>query len=185
MPDQAVTDQLEYTETELLESHAFGEPLIAGGVRCHGGFDDDGHYISPRTRHRVPAISDGKRPMPGSSIRRCSTFRSRRGPSTTPTSSRRDTSSGERDRAARRDADSHRHRRGLRRQHPLLRARQHAAPSSTKTSRAAPSITSAAGSYEAHGRDEAGWEEEGGHKDMWFAARDVAFESPTPRSTSS
>ena len=34
------------------------------------------------------------------------------------------------------------------------------------------------GLFEAHGRDEAGWEEEAGHKDMWFAARDIAFESP-------
>ena len=33
-------------------------------------------------------------------------------------------------------------------------------------------------SIEAHGRDEAGWEEEAGHRDMWFAARDIAFERP-------
>jgi hypothetical protein len=32
------------------------------------------------------------------------------------------------------------------------------------------------GLFEAHGRDEAGWEEEAGHRDMWFAARDIAFE---------
>ena len=35
------------------------------------------------------------------------------------------------------------------------------------------------GLFEAHGRDEAGWEEEAGHKEMWFAARDIAFDSPT------
>jgi hypothetical protein len=35
-----------------------------------------------------------------------------------------------------------------------------------------------AGLFEAHGRDEAGWEEEAGHRDMWFAARDIAFERP-------
>jgi hypothetical protein len=34
------------------------------------------------------------------------------------------------------------------------------------------------GLFEAHGRDEAGWEREAGHKDMWFAARDIAFERP-------
>ena len=34
------------------------------------------------------------------------------------------------------------------------------------------------GLYEAHARDEAGYEDEGGHKQMWFAARDVAFENP-------
>ena len=32
------------------------------------------------------------------------------------------------------------------------------------------------GLFEAHARDEAGWEEEAGHKQMWFAARDIAFE---------
>ena len=38
------------------------------------------------------------------------------------------------------------------------------------------------GLFEAHARDEAGFESEdgfeGGHKQMWFAARDVAFENP-------
>src|ERR1700684_964858 len=34
------------------------------------------------------------------------------------------------------------------------------------------------GLFEAHGRDEAGWEAEAGHRDMWFAARDIAFERP-------
>jgi hypothetical protein len=39
------------------------------------------------------------------------------------------------------------------------------------------------GLFEAHARDEAGWdpedgEPEGGHKQMWFAARDVAFGHP-------
>src|SRR5438477_1804303 len=34
------------------------------------------------------------------------------------------------------------------------------------------------GLFEAHARDEAGWGDEGGHKQMWYAARDVAFENP-------
>jgi hypothetical protein len=36
------------------------------------------------------------------------------------------------------------------------------------------------GLFEAHGRDEAGFEEEAGHRDMWFAARDIAFPEPAP-----
>jgi len=32
------------------------------------------------------------------------------------------------------------------------------------------------GLFEAQARDEAGWEAKAGHRDMWFAARDVAFE---------
>jgi hypothetical protein len=34
------------------------------------------------------------------------------------------------------------------------------------------------GMFEAQARDEAGWGDEFGHKDMWFLARDVAFEDP-------
>ena len=47
--------KLEYTRDELLSGHAFEEPLIAAGVRCHGGFID-GEYVSPRVLHRGPAI---------------------------------------------------------------------------------------------------------------------------------
>jgi hypothetical protein len=34
------------------------------------------------------------------------------------------------------------------------------------------------GLYEAHARDEAGHGDEAGHNEMWFAARDIAFENP-------
>ena len=42
------TLQTDFTEAELLETHPVAEPLIAGGVRCHGGFTDDGTYVSAR-----------------------------------------------------------------------------------------------------------------------------------------
>jgi hypothetical protein len=51
------TLQTEYSQAELLADHDIVEPLIAQGVRCHGGFDEDGRYVSPRTKHRVPAIT--------------------------------------------------------------------------------------------------------------------------------
>ena len=53
------TAQVEFTEEELLADLTVAEPLIAGGVRCHGGFDDEGRYVSPRTRFRLPAIARG------------------------------------------------------------------------------------------------------------------------------
>src|SRR5262249_41407157 len=34
------------------------------------------------------------------------------------------------------------------------------------------------GLFEAHARDEAGWREEGGHKQMWEAARDLGLAKP-------
>ncbi len=48
--------QLTWTESELLAGNDVVEPLVAGGVRCHGGFAADGTYVSPRTANRVPAI---------------------------------------------------------------------------------------------------------------------------------
>src|SRR5438105_65369 len=54
------TALLEWTEQELLANHPIAEPLIAGGVRCHGGFADDGSYVSPRTKNRAPAIEAWK-----------------------------------------------------------------------------------------------------------------------------
>ena len=50
------TLQTEYTEAELLSDHDIVEPLIVDGVHCHGGFDEHGTYVSPRTKHRWPAI---------------------------------------------------------------------------------------------------------------------------------
>ena len=48
--------QLEWSETELLETDPVVEPLVAAGRRCHGGFDAQGTYRSPRTRFRLAAI---------------------------------------------------------------------------------------------------------------------------------
>ena len=76
------------------------------------------------------------------------------------------------------DAHPHRHRRGLRRDASAT------ARSPTCTRLFDEDVDGTAidhldrGLYEAHARDEAGFEDEGGHKQMWFAARDIAFENP-------
>ena len=49
-------DRLGYEPEELLDSGEYDEPLFAGGVRCHGGFDEQGRYRSPRAVKRTPAI---------------------------------------------------------------------------------------------------------------------------------
>ena len=49
--------QLTYTTEELLTTSAVAEPLVANGVRCHGGIDAEGNYVSPRTKFRTPAIA--------------------------------------------------------------------------------------------------------------------------------
>ena len=47
--------RLEYTREELLAGHEYEQPLVAGDVLCHGGFIS-GQYVPPRTLHRTPAI---------------------------------------------------------------------------------------------------------------------------------
>src|ERR1700688_3460806 len=47
---------LQFTFDQLLENPRYERPLIVDDRRCHGGFDKDGHYQSPRTVWRNPAI---------------------------------------------------------------------------------------------------------------------------------
>jgi hypothetical protein len=171
--------QLEYTAAELLADHPVAEPLFAGGRVCHGGFREDGTYVSPRTLHRVPAIAAWQarhRELFGTEIIDVplDTW-----PDHYPNVAQ-----------ARFLVDA-----GV--PEPLIASLtrigtveglganiRHLQPGDLQR-RFDEDITGTAlahlgrGLFEAHGRDEAGWEEEAGHKDMWFAARDIAFESPT------
>ncbi|MBW2280590.1 MAG: hypothetical protein JRG76_06265 [Deltaproteobacteria bacterium] len=64
LPDEiasgAAPGQLEFTPQQLLANDPHEEPLIAGGVLCHGGFLD-GDYVSPRCLFRTPAIQNWQR----------------------------------------------------------------------------------------------------------------------------
>jgi hypothetical protein len=57
MSEAAAAEHLSFSRDELLDSGSYAAPLVAGGVRCHGGFDAAGSYRSPRTLHRAPAIA--------------------------------------------------------------------------------------------------------------------------------
>jgi hypothetical protein len=48
--------RLSYTKDEILADHPYARPQTEAGYRLHGGFDEHGKYISPRTLHRWPAI---------------------------------------------------------------------------------------------------------------------------------
>jgi hypothetical protein len=175
--------QLTYDEAELLTSHDYEEPLIAGGVRCHGGFDADGTYVSPRTKHRVPATANWQanhRATFGTELLdlpldawpghypnvRQARFLLESG-ITRPvinTLTRIGTVEGFG---------------GMIRLSPVPDRRRTFDEDTDGTALA--HLTG--GLFEAHARDEAGWdpddaEPEGGHKQMWFAARDVAFGHP-------
>jgi hypothetical protein len=174
----AKTDQVVYRPDELLASHDYAEPLYAGGVRCHGGFSADGTYVSPRTKHRVPAIEAWQQqharqfdtellglpldtwPETYPNLAQ-SRFLAEHGvtDSIVATLTRIGTVEGF----------------GSLIRHSII-------PDLQKSFAEEVDGTAMThldrGLYEAHARDEAGYEDEGGHKQMWFAARDIAFENP-------
>lgn len=172
------TAQLDYTEAELLASHDYAAPLVAAGVRCHGGFDADGTYVSPRTLHRRPAIAAWEE-------KRAEDFGTPRldipldrWPESFPNVA----------------------------QTKLLLRHGVVEPTVAALTRIGtvegfggmlrllpvPDFTSCfdeeitgtaiahigGGLFEAHARDEAGHGDEAGHNIMWFAARDIAFDRP-------
>ena len=175
------TDQVTFTEAELLANHEMAEPLIEGGVRCHGGFDDTGTYVSPRTKFRVPAIEAWEK-------QNCELF------GTTPLDAPLDTWPAQFPNVA-----QARHLITAGVPEPLIATLTRIGtvegfganirflqPGNMQKHfeediRGTGIDHLGRGLFEAHGRDEAGWEEEAGHKDMWFAARDIAFESPTAK----
>ena len=169
--------RLVYSEAELLDGGSYSEPLIANGVRCHGGFEADGAYRSPRTLHRRPAIeawqarvrSDGGELLAVD-------------PALVPpqfpnvAQSKLLLQEGVRD--------------------PVVRALTiisivegfGAVIRDVKVPDLRGLVVEpldglalahlAGGLFEAHARDEAGYRDEGGHKQMWEAARDLALENP-------
>lgn len=47
---------LRFTRDELLRSHEYARPQVEAGHRLHGGFDEAGNYIPPRTLVRKRAL---------------------------------------------------------------------------------------------------------------------------------
>lgn len=169
--------QLEFTPQQLLSNLDVEEPLIANGVRCHGGFDASGRYHSPRTLHRTPAIEAWQAKLLGEGHSLVAID-----PALMPPQYPSDAQSvlllanGVRD--------------------PIVRAvttvsivegfgaiiRDVRVPDLESMIVEPIEGTALAhltkGLFEAHARDEAGYRDEGGHKQMWEAARDLAFENP-------
>ncbi len=170
-------DRLIYTAEELLTSGAYQEPLIANEVRCHGGFLEDGQYRSPRTLHRDPAITawKGQLTEQGHSLVEIA---SELTPPQYPNI----------------DQAKLLLRNGVR--EPIVRAltiisivegfgaiiRDVRVPKLEELFKGGVEGTALAhlrdGLFEAHARDESGYRDEGGHKQMWEAARDEALENP-------
>ncbi len=170
-------DRLAFTEAELLDSRPYAEPLVAGGVRCHGGFDASGAYQSPRTLHRAPAIAAWQARLAREGAALLDIPRALMPPQYPNVAQAKLLL-----RAGVRD--------------PIVRALTiisivegfGAIIRDVRVPKLGELIVEplegtaldhlARGLFEAHARDEAGWRDEGGHKQMWEAARDLALEKP-------
>lgn len=169
-------DRLVYSQDELLSSVAYDEPLIANGVRCHGGFVGS-RYQSPRTAWRDPAIAAWQAQVRKRDLRLIEIGRELVPPQY-PNAAQAVLLLRE----------------GVR--EPLVRTlttiaiiegfgamiRDQRVPDLSRCVRDSLEGTAmghlASGLFEAHARDEAGHRSEGGHKQMWEAARDMALDSP-------
>jgi hypothetical protein len=174
---QPASDRLVYSREELLDSGPYAAPLIAGGVRCHGGFESDGRYRSPRTVHRAPAIDAWQAQLQreGHDLIQIPAALM---PPTYPSVEQSVLllQHGVRDPIVRtltiisivegfgaiiRDVKI-----------PDLRALVVEPIEGTALAHLGEGL------FEAHARDESGYKDEGGHKQMWEAARDIALERP-------
>ena len=170
--------QLEWREAELLATDTIAEPLVAGGRACHGGFNADGDYVSPRTRFRTAAIEAWQQHHRETFGTELFDVPLDTWPEAYPNVAQARFLLGE----------------GVRDPVVTVLTRigtvegfggliRHVAVDDFQRHFDEPVAQSAIGHlngglFEAHARDETGWEDEAGHKEMWFAARDIAFEHP-------
>jgi hypothetical protein len=167
---------LEWTPEELLTDAPVEEPLFAGGMRCHGGFVG-GRYVSPRGVHRSPAIAAWQKQLRDGGHALVDVPRALVPPHyPNYPQARLLLQEGVRD--------------------PVTRsltlisivegfgARIRDLPLPDFANEVAGDLTGTAlhhldrGLLEAHARDEAGFREQGGHKQMWEAARDLGLAKP-------
>jgi hypothetical protein len=172
------TAQTEFTAEELLEDHAMVEPLRVGGVRCHGGFDDQGRYLSPRTKNRWPAIEAWEEQRRGQFATPILDVPLETWPENFPNVAQSKL-------LIRSGAPQ-----------PIISALTRIGtvegfgamlrhlPVPDFPSTFDEDVTGTAidhigrGLFEAHARDESGFGDQAGHDRMWFVARDIAFEQP-------
>ena len=163
MPNES---RLNFSFDEILQNPNYDGPLIVNDRRCHGGFDKDGKYQSPRTVWRNPAIKAWQEQHVATSPRPLVEVPREVVPPYTPNVAQ-----------ARFLLKN-----GIR--EPLVRILTEIAIVEGFGAFIREDVAGTAlahltgGLFEAHARDEAGWDAEGGHKQMWEAARDAALSNP-------
>ncbi|HKM99405.1 MAG TPA: hypothetical protein VJX23_02725 [Candidatus Binataceae bacterium] len=170
--------RLSFSTEEILANVPTTEALIVKGVRCHGGFDADGGYRSPRTLWRVPAVKAWQdQHLRTSPVPLVEVPEDAIPPHAISVAQAKFLL-----------------REGVR--EPIVRLLSEIAivegfgamirelPVPPLKSFIREDVAGTAlehltgGLFEAHARDEAGWEQEGGHRQMWDAARDAALSNP-------
>ena len=165
-----------YSFDELMSETPVEEPLMAGGVRCHGGYVD-GDYVSPRGLVRRPAIvawrkqlADGGHPLihvpakyvpPNYPNYPQAKYLLKEGVVEPVTRALTIISIVEGFGARIREVKV-----------PDFMAEVKESVEGTAVAHLANGL------FEAHARDEAGHRSEGGHKQMWEAARDMGLAKP-------
>ncbi|HEX4654390.1 MAG TPA: hypothetical protein VH274_01470 [Mycobacteriales bacterium] len=171
--------QLDWTATEILAAPIVDEPLIVRGVVCHGGYDADGVYRSPRTRFRRAAIDAWQQ-------------HHRETTGTEVLDAPVDSFPGHYP-----NLDQARFLLANKVREPIVGlltrigtvegfggAIRDLAPTGDVQRHFVEDVRGTAiahlaeGLLEAHARDESGWRDEAGHDRMWYAVRDIAFEDP-------
>ncbi len=177
MAEVTASNQVEFTFAELLTDDPYDEPLIANGVRCHGGFRND-RYISPRGAVRRPAIEAWRRQLADRDhplVHIPDKYVPPSYPSVAQAKSLLQAGVVE----------------PVTRSLTIIsivegfgaRIRDVAVPDLNAEIKESVEGTALAhltgGLFEAHARDEAGYRDQGGHKQMWEAARDIGLDKPT------
>ena len=172
-----MSDRLHWTDAELLATDPVAAPLDVAGRRCHGGFDAEGSYVTPRTLGRWPAIrawQANHRAVFGAEILDAplDTW-----PENYPNVAQAKFLLRE---GVREPMITSLTRIGTVEGFGAMIRYAHAGDLQRffDDSIDGTGLEHLDSLFEAHARDEAGHEDEAGHRDMWFAARDVAFESP-------
>jgi len=176
--------QLDWTATEILADPEVAEPLIVRGVVCHGGYDGDGVYRSPRTRFRSAAIEAWQQhhgettgadvldapvdSFPGHypNLDQARFLLANKVPEPiigllTRIGTVEGFGGAIRDLTPTGDVQRH----------------------FVEDVRGTATAHLASGLLEAHARDESGWQDEAGHNRMWYAVRDIAFDDPLDETT--
>ncbi len=171
--------QLDWTATEILADPEVAEPLVVRGVTCHGGYDADGVYRSPRTRFRGAAIEAWQQHHRETTSADVLDAPVDSFPGHYPNLDQArfllankvtDPIVGLLTRIGTVEGYGG----AIRELMPTDGVQRHFVEDVRGTATA----HLASGLLEAHARDESGYRDEAGHDRMWYAVRDIAFEDP-------